>query len=281
MSFLPERLPDPFGDWVQVYHTTRTYVNLVDGRVQRTYPSYDDGSRQYSKALGMKRSWQQPDFTRTLHETGYVIVHDVISDDLCSAIVESGKSFSSKEWRTDFGRDAFREGRREKQTGRFSMDFTLSKLTQRAKSKTLGILRGFGCLTKDHRVTTITLLKSRNAPSQAEHIDYDYDQTFERSQNADGSVPYPLSVLVAVQDGTKFVLHDGTEVDVPRRGIILFRGDYPHCGAAYASEHFRLHMYIACGSVDVPKSSDGSTYVVPEACSYFRYNTSCAKETMV
>ena len=281
MSLLPELLPEPFSDWIQVHQTTRAYVNLVDGSVQRTYPSYDNVGRHASEALGRERSWQPPDFSRTLHETGYVIVHDVISYDLCSAIVESGNGIHSKEWRADFGKDAFREGRqKEKQTGRFSLDFTLSKSSQRVKHETLAILRDFGCLTKDHHVTTMTLLKSRNAQRQSEHIDYDYDETFEKSPNADGSVPYALSVLVALQDGAKFVLQNGTEVSLPKGGIILFRGDYPHCGAAYASENFRLHMYIACGSVDVPKSSDGSTYVVPEACSYFRYSTACAKTTV-
>lgn len=278
MSSLPERLPEPFSDWIQVYHTTRVYVNLVDGSVQRTYPSYDDGGRDDSEALRRERSWQHPDFSRTLHETGYVIVHDVISDDLGSAIVETGKSISSKEWRADFGKDAFGE-RRQKQTrtGRFSVDFTLSKLSQRVKHETLGVLRDFGCLTKDHHVNTMTLLKSHNAQRQAEHIDYEYDETFAKSQNGDGSVPYALSVLVALQDEAKFVLHNGTEVDLPKNAIVVFRGDFPHCGAAYASENFRLHTYIACGSVDVPKSSDGSTIVIPEACSYFRYSDSCAK----
>ena len=54
------------------------------------------------------------------------------------------------------------------------------------------------------------------------------------------------SIILSIMDGTKIVLHDETVVDIPFRGMIMFRGDYFHAGAAYNETHYRV--FVACYS---------------------------------
>ena len=111
-----------------------------------------------------------------------------------------------------------------------------------------------------------TLLVSHSgAPRQ--HIHSDFKDA--GPGDADGTdadiVPYHFGVLIALQEGTR-LLHGvtGEELEVPRRGAIIFRGDFPHAGASYATRNVRLHVYFIRGVDDLPKDSDGNLLVYKE-----------------
>lgn len=53
----------------------------------------------------------------------------------------------------------------------------------------------------------------------------------------------PLSVLYAIEDGTRIFL-EGKEYSLPTGSLLLFRGDLCHSGACYESCHTRVHMYL-------------------------------------
>ena len=54
------------------------------------------------------------------------------------------------------------------------------------------------------------------------------------------------SIILSIMDGTKIVLHNSKVVALPLRGMIMFRGDYPHAGAAYVEANYRV--FVACYS---------------------------------
>lgn len=56
----------------------------------------------------------------------------------------------------------------------------------------------------------------------------------------------PFAVLVALEDGTRLHTWDGGHVlhELGAGDVLVFRGDVPHAGAAYARENTRLHFYL-------------------------------------
>ena len=109
------------------------------------------------------------------------------------------------------------------------------------------------------------LVSHPGAPRQ--HIHSDFKDA--GPGDADGSdadiVPYHFGVLIALQEGTR-LLHGvtGEEIEVPPRGAIIFRGDFPHAGASYAKRNVRLHVYFIRGVDDLPKDPDGNLVVYLE-----------------
>ena len=77
------------------------------------------------------------------------------------------------------------------------------------------------------------LLKSiDNCPEQELHMDT------KVSNMSNHDTPY--SILISINPDTKLVLADKTCIDIPLFGMIMFRGDYMHAGAAYHKLNYRL-----------------------------------------
>ena len=55
------------------------------------------------------------------------------------------------------------------------------------------------------------------------------------------------SALISFQANTRLLCHEAnTEVDIPLHSMLLFRGDFPHAGAAYSKKHCRLFISLSC-----------------------------------
>ena len=56
----------------------------------------------------------------------------------------------------------------------------------------------------------------------------------------------------------------GEEIDIPPRGAIIFRGDFPHACASYAERNVCFHSYYIRWSSHLPIDSDGKLVVYLE-----------------
>ena len=91
--------------------------------------------------------------------------------------------------------------------------------------------------------------------------------------STEGAVPYPVSILFALEAGTR-VVFNGREMDIPVGGCAVWKGDLPHAGAAYTDRNVRFHLYFGVRTgagrrarrVDPPRGPDGELVLVnPEA----------------
>ena len=111
------------------------------------------------------------------------------------------------------------------------------------------------------------LVSLPHAPRQHIHADFKHAGPSDDPGKEDGppSLPHHFGVLIALQDGTR-LLHGvtGEEIEIPRRGAIIFRGDFPHAGASYAKRNVCFHLYYIRGWPHLPIDSDGKLVVYLE-----------------
>ena len=108
------------------------------------------------------------------------------------------------------------------------------------------VLERFGLVGKDHVADLMSYLRSvRGAPRQSFHSDFKKHRVFDRVKMHEGSLPYPVSVLLALQDGSTLTLRDGTTVSVPRGAVVVFKGNMIHAGSEWyeEQENWRMHIY--------------------------------------
>ena len=115
-------------------------------------------------------------------------------------------------------------------------------------------LRKLGILGEQHVFGAMTLLLSEpHACQQSWHCDFPYQHAcFQKKFLAgDGTVPYPVSVLIAFhQDGASLRVQGAERViEFGKFSAIVFRGDLEHAGAAWARRdwNFRIHIYFITG----------------------------------
>jgi hypothetical protein len=119
------------------------------------------------------------------------------------------------------------------------------------------------------------LLSLPGAPKQNHHHDFaDWlpGGLFKQPRNADGTLPYALSVLIALEDGASWVVWKKGEKEkkkkIPRLGAVVFRGDLRHAGDAYHARNVRFHIYYGVkgekGEVILaaPRDKEGAVSVV-------------------
>ena len=117
------------------------------------------------------------------------------------------------------------------------------------------LTRALGDLTLGRIVGPAVVLHSLpGCERQDMHTDYDPDDVGRCAAK-------PLGVLLALQDGTSLCLPDGQTADLGAGDVLVFDGDQPHAGAAYASENTRVHLYLDSPGVH---RLDNTTYLVVE-----------------
>jgi len=121
-------------------------------------------------------------------------------------------------------------------------------------------------LLPSHCARDWVLVKSKaGCKEQSPHVDFFATPSLERASDAE----MPLVLLVAVMPQTRLVVWPrsigwmGEDARLPMRApketlcleagdAVVFRGDLVHAGAAYASDHVRLHCFL-----DNPKIKRG------------------------
>ncbi len=97
---------------------------------------------------------------------------------------------------------------------------------------------------KEHEMEEAVLLKG-GSKAQAYHADDDKTlRCFRESLSEDGSLPYHLSVLVALERDMVVVDFRGDEVKIPKYGAAVWRGDTSHAGGAHEGECLRAFFHI-------------------------------------
>ena len=113
------------------------------------------------------------------------------------------------------------------------------------------VLTELGILGPQHHLGAMTLLLSdENACQQDWHCDFPWQHrvfNVRKSLEDDGSVPYPVSVLIAChKDGASLPVKGAEVINFGQFSAVVFRGDLEHAGAAWSGHgwNFRIHMYF-------------------------------------
>ena len=107
-----------------------------------------------------------------------------------------------------------------------------------------GVLERLHLVGKSHVCSGVSLLLSLpGAPQQSFHTDFKPHELFKRTRLHDACLPYPISVLFALQDGATLTLPDGRQISIPKYAACVFRGDLRHAGSAYKEKNLRMHVY--------------------------------------
>ena len=110
------------------------------------------------------------------------------------------------------------------------------------EAKVRGVLKRFHLVGECHVCDGMQLLLAFDkAPRQSFHIDFHKDNDlFARTHMHEECLPYPISVIVALDEDTTLTVSDGRKVSIPKLGAIVFRGDMRHAGSAYKKRNWRL-----------------------------------------
>ena len=125
---------------------------------------------------------------------------------------------------------------------------------------------GLKILGPQHQFGAMTLLLSdgrgQGACQQDWHCDYDWKakvfNKYGKKLMHGGSVPYPVSVLIAChEDGASLPVKGAEVINFGQFSAVVFRGDLEHAGAAWRRRglhawNWRIHMYFETRGEDVP-----------------------------
>jgi hypothetical protein len=125
---------------------------------------------------------------------------------------------------------------------------------------------GLKILGLQHQFGAMTLLLSdgrgQGACQQDWHCDYDWKakvfNKYGKKLKHGGSVPYPVSVLIAChEDGASLPVKGAEVINFGQFSAVVFRGDLEHAGAAWRRRglhawNWRIHMYFETRGEDVP-----------------------------
>jgi hypothetical protein len=213
---------------------------------------------------------------------GYAVLSNVISERDAATMLKMQPA-KDDEWGGLFGTKLFcgkkrdyEESCKTSKRGVAEMD-----MKKRAVGVVLASIRAvlvvFGLLNESHFEDAASLLLSLpGAPKQNHHHDFaDWlpgGHLFKQPRNADGTLPYALSVLIALEDGASWVVWKKGEKEkkkkIPRLGAVVFRGDLRHAGDAYHARNVRFHIYYGVkgekGEVILaaPRDKEGAVSVV-------------------
>lgn len=136
-----------------------------------------------------------------------------------------------------------------------------------------------GVMNDKHFVDAISLLLSLpGAPKQQYHLDFkDWKGTpgaklfKRRKRDDDGTLPYPLSVLIALEAGSSWMVRrtgeEEKQIFISRLGAVVFRGDLTHAGSKYNERNVRFHIYFGVkhpvdGTISAPRDENGNISIV-------------------
>lgn len=122
------------------------------------------------------------------------------------------------------------------------------------------VLTELGILGPQHVFGAMTLLLSRHGACQQDwHCDFPWQHrvfNVRKSLEDDGSVPYPVSVLIAChKDGASLPVKGREVISFDQFSAVVFRGDLEHAGAAWSGYgwNFRIHMYFETRGDRLPR----------------------------
>ncbi len=120
-----------------------------------------------------------------------------------------------------------------------------------------------GLLRPNGFVEMVSLLRCLpRAKAQYEHEDYNPNsESFWQDITEDGYLPFALSGMVALQDGTTITTGAGEKISIPTYSLCVWRGDLEHRGSAYDEENIRFHLYFSLPGCTVPRDPDNHTAV--------------------
>ena len=136
--------------------------------------------------------------------------------------------FGSDLWALGYEKSAAISNRRAKDLDSLAPPW--KAIAERVRS----VLASYRLVREHHFNAGMSIILSRKgAPRQSFHADFEPHELFKRTQMHKGCLPYPIRVLIVLQDGARLTLKDGKEVDIPRFAVCVFRGDLVHAGSAY------------------------------------------------
>ena len=194
-----------------------------------------------------------------VHAGGFAIITNVISEAQARALVERDST-----WEPLFGEGVFESYRRSCRTSkRFRSKLCLTDAdvaeVLRAVRERLEKFKVVGDVQKE---ADAALLKSlAGAVQQDFHADFTNGGVFDDAILPCGGLPYPLSCLVALQDGATITDSVGVVHHIPRLAACVWRGDLVHAGSAYATENVRLHIYYGVANHGPPQDASGERIV--------------------
>ncbi len=115
------------------------------------------------------------------------------------------------------------------------------------------VLTKLGILGSQHQLGAMTLICSeKDACQQDWHCDFPHGHRafLGKKLAKDGTVPYPVSVLIAFDpDGAELPQMRGETIKFGQYSAVVFRGDLEHAGAAWTKVrlNWRIHMYFITG----------------------------------
>ena len=122
------------------------------------------------------------------------------------------------------------------------------------------VLTELGILGPQHRLGAMTLLLSAEKACQQDwHCDFPWQHrvfNVRKSLEKNGSVPYPVSVLIAChKDGASLPVKGREVINFDQFSAVVFRGDLEHAGAAWSRRdwNFRIHMYFETRGDHLPR----------------------------
>ena len=181
-----------------------------------------------------------------VHRDGFALVLNIINEQDKSTVRSKYPAeenmeglFGPKLWSSDYVASAAVSRRR-------SFALNLQDAPWRdLEAKVRGVLERFHLLGNSHVCSGMSLLLALDrAPQQSFHVDFLKDHAlFKRTRLYKECLPYPISVLIALDDDTTLTLSDGSLVSIPKFAACVFRGDMRHAGSAYKRKNWRLHLY--------------------------------------
>ena len=213
---------------------------------------------------------------KVMHDRGYVIMSGVLSDKMRRALLK----LQPEGWEDAegglLGPDPFVDAEASRAaSGRKSHDLDLEdQSVNQVIAHVRLMLEEAGLLSAVHVSSSASLLLAKaGAPQQGTHLDFHKDPELYKELSTAGEVPYPVSILFALEAGTRVVLN-GREMEIPVGGCAVWKGDLPHAGAAYTDRNVRFHLYFGVRTgagrrtrrVDPPRGTGGELVLVnPDA----------------
>ena len=209
----------------------------------------------------------------SVHTCGATVVRDIITKDHFK--VSDFEKLAPK-MEGLFGEGVFKDYAKSTEcSNRYSMQLlpvvkgpTMEKAPwmQAMVNRVRDVLTGLKILGPQHQFGAMTLLLSdgrgQGACQQDWHCDYDWKakvfNKYGKKLMHGGSVPYPVSVLIAChEDGASLPVKGAEVINFGQFSAVVFRGDLEHAGAAWrrAGLHawnWRIHMYFETRGPNVP-----------------------------
>ena len=105
--------------------------------------------------------------------------------------------------------------------------------------------------------------RAEPTPAQPVHADFDFDEDAHRSDDGFGTpLRFPFGVLIALEEGTRFVNGETEEeIEIPRGGAFIFHGGFPHADAECFVRNVKLRVYYPISGTTMPEDEQGNLVV--------------------